>query len=295
MWAMDCGSVPPVQWQIRTTELTNSSDRSIESYFYYILEKMLMLVLNLIGNDMEIYKYPKRGNAPLGSGAPARKLTLWLYSSTDLLKSQYFCVILFDFCQNYAIFWWFCVRKCDSYHEIGVLLHCCNCRLHLLKHLLPKNPLCADSGDGCADSSMRCFEASISVFLLRASRPQRINTRWSEFWLRYSMMCLVNSSQPWLRWLPARCASTVSVLLSRSTPCLAQRVRSPEFGIGVPTSSWISLKMLRRDGGIVMPALTEKASPLAWPGPWYGSWPIITTLTLLISQEKAENTCSRGG
>ena len=42
---------------------------------------------------------------------------------------------------------------------------------------------------------------------------------------------------------PARWASTVRVLLSNITPCLAQRVKSPLVGIGVPTSSWISLKI----------------------------------------------------
>ena len=59
-------------------------------------EEMLMLVLNLEKNDMEICGPLKRGNAPIGSGAPARKSTLCLYSSTDLPKSQYFCVILFE-------------------------------------------------------------------------------------------------------------------------------------------------------------------------------------------------------
>ncbi len=38
--------------------------------------------------------------------------------------------------------------------------------------------------------------------------------------------------------------------------------------------------MFRKEGGILIPFGTEKDNPCAWPGPWYGSWPIITTLTL---------------
>src|SRR6185503_6142353 len=37
--------------------------------------------------------------------------------------------------------------------------------------------------------------------------------------------------------------------------------------------------MLTRLGGGQTPSLTEKHSPCACPGPWYGSWPRITTRT----------------
>lgn len=47
----------------------------------------------------------------------------------------------------------------------------------------------------------------------------------------------------------------------------------------IPIDSEISLYMLRRLGGVGTPRLTLNAMPLAWLGPWYGSWPRMTTLT----------------
>lgn len=45
-----------------------------------------------------------------------------------------------------------------------------------------------------------------------------------------------------------------------------------------------------------MPSLTAKERPLACLGPWYGSWPIITTLTLSKGQRsKALNIFEAGG
>ena len=37
--------------------------------------------------------------------------------------------------------------------------------------------------------------------------------------------------------------------------------------------------MFRSDGGVGTPSGTEKQRPIAWPAPWYGSWPRITTRT----------------
>ena len=37
--------------------------------------------------------------------------------------------------------------------------------------------------------------------------------------------------------------------------------------------------MLINEGGTWIPLGTEKDKPIAWPGSWYGSWPIITTFT----------------
>src|SRR3990167_7727251 len=38
--------------------------------------------------------------------------------------------------------------------------------------------------------------------------------------------------------------------------------------------------MFCSDGGRATSSPTAKHRPLAWPAPWYGSWPSITTLTL---------------
>jgi hypothetical protein len=95
-------------------------------------------------------------------------------------------------------------------------------------------------------------------------------------WLLISLSVLHIS----VEWLLAWWARTVSVAFSSSTPCSAHRVRLPEGGTGVPKSCSISLKIFCSDGGNITPSCTEKLSPWACPGSWYGSCPIITTFTL---------------
>ena len=89
----------------------------------------------------------------------------------------------------------------------------------------------------------------------------------------------MNVSHP-LPWcdaaLPAR---TVSDALSSSTPWRAQLSRQPWRGGGIPRSDSSSLKMFCSDGGSGTPGRTEKHSPWAWFGPWYGSCPRITAFT----------------
>ena len=58
-------------------------------------------------------------------------------------------------------------------------------------------------------------------------------------------------------------ARTVRVVFNKSTPCFAQRVRSPFFGRGMPTSSLTSLKIFMSDGGFRTHSMTEKQSPCA--------------------------------
>lgn len=58
-------------------------------------------------------------------------------------------------------------------------------------------------------------------------------------------------------------ARTVRVVFNKSTPCSAQRVRSPFFGVGIPISHWISLKIFISDGGFLTHSMTEKQSPCA--------------------------------
>ena len=61
-------------------------------------------------------------------------------------------------------------------------------------------------------------------------------------------------------------------------PITTHAVNSPLFGIGRPRSSCSSEKMFLSEGGGSTPFCTEKQSPCACPGPWYGSCPRITTL-----------------
>ena len=77
-----------------------------------------------------------------------------------------------------------------------------------------------------------------------------------------------------------RPSSTVSEVFSSSTPLPRPGVAGcRDDGAGRPRSRCSSLKMLRRLGGSGCPAGTENARPSACPGPWYGSWPRITTRT----------------
>ena len=73
--------------------------------------------------------------------------------------------------------------------------------------------------------------------------------------------------------------STVSDAFSNRTPCRAHFSRLPVPGTGISRSVLSSLNMLNSDGGGCTLSGTEKQRPCAWPGPWYGSWPIITTFT----------------
>ena len=67
-------------------------------------------------------------------------------------------------------------------------------------------------------------------------------------------------------------------------------------GAAMPRSRCSSLKMLSSDGGTGTPGGTEKHRPCAWPAPWYGSWPRITTLTWSNGvASSAAKICGRGG
>ena len=97
------------------------------------------------------------------------------------------------------------------------------------------------------------------------------------------MTASVNTSQPRPAWLAGCPSSTVRQVFNSSTPRRAQSVRLPpglgNVGNGVPRSRCSSLNILRNDGGGCTPGATENASPSAWPRPWYGSCPKITTRT----------------
>ena len=74
----------------------------------------------------------------------------------------------------------------------------------------------------------------------------------------------MKSSQPSLLWLVGWFLRTVKTVLSRKTPCLAQRVKSVFISLGsacVPVSDLTSLKIFNSDGGAGTPSGTEKAKP----------------------------------
>src|SRR5450830_853082 len=141
----------------------------------------------------------------------------------------------------------------------------------------------ADKGEGWLDRSTRWREASIMGRLLCAWAPHSMKTTGRGPCATCRITASVNSSQPRPAWLAGCPSSTVRQVLSNNTPCCAQRTRLPpgdgNAGNGVPRSRCSSLKILRSDGGKGTPGATEKAKPSAWPRPWYGSCPSMTTRT----------------
>ena len=182
-----------------------------------------------------------------------------------------------------------------TYHSIGVSPCSIKYLLHFENGLLPKKPLYADNGDGCADSNTKWQEVSIKTFLFLASLPHRINTRCGLSRFRYSIVAVVKVSQPLPLCDFALCASTVNTVFNNSTPCFCHARKLPPGLAWCPISASISLYILTRLGGIGCEFGTEKANPSAAPGVWYGSCPSITTFTSLRSVANARNTNSLRG
>ena len=136
------------------------------------------------------------------------------------------------------------------------------------KCLHPKNPAWAESGEGCADSNTWWIDWSTIAALFRAYRPQRINTKPFLDEDNLVMTESVNTSHPFFWCDPAWPSLTDSVAFNNKTPCFAQLLKSPDWGIWIPQSLLSSLKMFLRDGGWGIPLGTEKLKPWAWPGPW---------------------------
>ena len=120
---------------------------------------------------------------------------------------------------------------------------------------------------------------SMRAFFLRADAPHRMNTTRSGLALTARITSSVNVSQPLPWWEAAWRARTVSVAFRSSTPCSAHASRHPWSGGSMPRSVWSSLRMFWSDGGAGTPGRTEKQRPWAWPAPWYGSWPRMSTFT----------------
>lgn len=56
--------------------------------------------------------------------------------------------------------------------------------------------------------------------------------------------------------------------------CTAHLSKFPCDGTVQPRSFSSSLNMLFKLEGFFIPSGTEKDNPIAWPGPWYGSWKV---------------------
>ena len=111
----------------------------------------------------------------------------------------------------------------------------------LEKGLLPKNPLWAEKGEGWADSMMKCFLVSISIFLLLAKLHQRIKITQEVCLDIACMIWSVKVSQPIFQWLAGSQAFTVKIALRSNTHSQHHFSKFPPFGISIHRSSWSSL------------------------------------------------------
>ena len=91
------------------------------------------------------------------------------------------------------------------------------------------------------------------------------------------MTSSVNISHPMSLWECASPLRTVNTVFNNRTPSRAQSCRCGEV-LWQPISSSNSWYIFLKDGGNLALGWTENANPCAWLGPWYGSWPKITTL-----------------
>ena len=75
-------------------------------------------------------------------------------------------------------------------------------------------------------------------------------------------------SHPLFLWELASCALTVRAVFKSNTPWSAQGIKYPLLGIKQPKSSFNSLYIFNKDGGVFTCGWTEKAKPWAWLSPW---------------------------
>jgi len=134
------------------------------------------------------------------------------------------------------------------------------------KCLFPKNPLCADNPEGCADFNTKC---SLPLLLMSFSLswaffPHSKNTIFFLAFANSSMALSVNCSHPFLLCEFAAWARTVKLVLSISIPCDCHFDKSPCVGILQFKSDFNSLYMFNNELGVWMPLLTLKQRPIAW-------------------------------
>lgn len=137
--------------------------------------------------------------------------------------------------------------------------------MHFENGLLPKNPLYAERGEGCALSIIRWLSLFISPRLERAFPPHKINTVFFVLSEMSFITLSVNHAQPQLACEFARCSRTVSVVFKSNTPSFAHFVRSPQSGSFILRSLSISLYMFLSDGGRGTPRLYRKAQSVRLP------------------------------
>ena len=87
----------------------------------------------------------------------------------------------------------------------------------------------------------KCFGLVIRLFLLLAKLPHKINTTGVFFSFTLRIMASVNFSHPKFLCDAGLSFSTVKTEFKRSTPSLAQHVKSPVLGISNPKSLFNSL------------------------------------------------------
>jgi len=117
------------------------------------------------------------------------------------------------------------------YQFIFVLLFAIKYSFDLEKWEQPKKPLYDDSGEGCVDSSIKCFWASSIFEFFLAFPPHKIKTTFSQL----SSMCFitffVKRSHPIFLWESGLFSVTVNTLFKRKTPWLAHFVKFPVLGM----------------------------------------------------------------
>jgi len=170
------------------------------------------------------------------------------------------------------------LQKSNLYHCIS-FFPCLSKMIFISrKWLFQRKPLCAENGEGCADSNIKCLLQSISAFFFWAKAHQRTKIIHSCEFDIFLSTASVKSSHQIFAWLAGFFSSTVRILLRSNTHCSAQCSKLPEFPAYPGYSFAISLYMFLKLGGILTHSCTEKLSPWACHLPWYGSCPRITIL-----------------
>ena len=133
--------------------------------------------------------------------------------------------------------------------------------------LEPKNPLCAEKGDGWGLVITWCWFVSMSFFLEIAKFPHNINTRFLRCSDKSDITRSVNISHHFQLWDAGSPTLTVRTAFKRRTHSDAQSERSVDVRC-IPRSVSSSLNIFLRLGCGLDPFGTENDMPIAAPGVW---------------------------